>query len=307
MKNKFVFSLDVETEALAVPQIGEFLAGIYLDETADKYFTVLSGVVKEIKVPLFSFENKLIGEFACVPNASDINEDAVLVSLDIMTSKPTYCFSEERSQLFNYGLQGRSMFETAAEFNAALWANIEGELKEEVEILRWYGNKANTGNPFLKNTDGIITQIQNDISATTSTTVNVIPATASITPSNVIGEISKVVAKLTSLKIKRNEQVIFVSSDVYQALEDAKLMTIIGTGIYGQSSLSQVQIVEVPAFTTTKTMIAMPLGNVAYAYNAKPMDVSPFERLQGTWNWFSLIGLNFVHKILRMNKVVYYA
>lgn len=192
------FDLNIDSSALLNANPVEFYSKAYINEDIVDNFRTLPGIKSKTKIATTSFSN-ILKESSCDFVAGDQTLSAVEIDVCPVSALAEICrFDIEASYLSLSMAKGSGASFEVQPFMNFYWDQMAKEIAAEVEVIRWQGNTAGTGagytasNAYKKLCDGYEKLLLAD------NTVLDVAATASITSSNVLGEMAKVYAKLAS-------------------------------------------------------------------------------------------------------------
>lgn len=192
------FDLNIDSSALLNANPVEFYSKAYINEDIVDNFRTLPGIKSKTKIATTSFSN-ILKESSCDFVAGDQTLSAVEIDVCPVSALAEICrFDIEASYLSLSMAKGSGASFEVQPFMNFYWDQMAKEISAEVEVIRWQGNTAGTGagytasNAYKKLCDGYEKLLLAD------TAVLDVTATASITSSNVLGEMAKVYAKLAS-------------------------------------------------------------------------------------------------------------
>jgi len=212
MERNLKFDLDIETNALLCPNPNEFYGRSYLaEDTVDNYRT-LPGIKSATKLANVTFGN-ILQASTCNFTAPTDSLDAVDIDVCALSAMAQLCqFDLEQSFLALQMAQGSNGDFSVASFMNFYWGEMAKQIGEDVELLRWQGDTASEDDT-LALCDGYIKKMKAD-------TAIIDVAKATITSSNVIAEIVKVINALPStVSRKKADLRLYVASNVANALE----------------------------------------------------------------------------------------
>ena len=213
MSRKLRFDLNVETNALLCPNPQEFYSKAYISENIVDNFRTLAGIKTATKIANVLFDDLLKAQ-TCSFNASGADLDAVDIDVCGFSAMAEICrFDIETSFLANQMASGSGASFEVQPFMSYYWDEMAKEIGEELAVIRWQGNAGSTSS-YVGLCDGHLKRLEADA------TVIDINATASITSTNVIGEMTKVYQALPAyVRSKKSALRFHVSGDIYAAYE----------------------------------------------------------------------------------------
>lgn len=268
MARELKFDLSVETNALLCPNPTEFYSKAYITADVVDNFRTLPGVKSSTKLANTLFTSVLKAS-TCNFGTTTESLDAVDIDVVAVSALGELCrFDLEQSFISLQMVQGSNgSFEVPA-FMTYYWDEMAKEIESEIELIRWQGdttNAAYTGDTaFLKLCDGYETKI--------AASLDVIPVTGvTITASNVIAEMTKVVAALPNvLKAKRGDLRFHVSPNVALAYEIAAAQGNTQAYITQTLGLSFIGIkIVVNQGMSDNKMVLTRKDNLVYAFDAE--------------------------------------
>jgi hypothetical protein len=192
------FDLNIDSSALLNANPVEFFSKAYINEDIVNNFRTLPGIKSKTKIATTSFSN-ILKESSCEFVAGDQTLSAVEIDVCPVSALAEICrFDIEASYLSLSMAKGSGASFEVQPFMNFYWDQMAKEIAAEVEVIRWQGNTAGTGagytasNAYKKLCDGYEKLLLAD------TAVLDVAATASITPTNVLGELAKVYNKLAT-------------------------------------------------------------------------------------------------------------
>jgi len=219
------FDLNIDQSALLNANPVEFYSKAYINEDIVNNFRTLPGIKSKTKIATTSFTN-LLKESSCEFVAGDQTLSAIEIDVQPVSALAEICrFDIEASYLSLSMAKGSGASFEVQPFMNFYWDQMAKEIAAEVETIRWQGDTAGTGagytglNAYKKLCDGYEKLLLADA------TVLDVTATASITPTNVLGELAKVYNKLatsTPQLINRTAELrLFVAPNVAAAYRQA--------------------------------------------------------------------------------------
>lgn len=192
------FDLNIDSSALLNANPVEFYSKAYINEDIVNNFRTLPGIKSKTKIATTSFSN-ILKESSCEFVAGDQTLSAVEIDVCPVSALAEICrFDIEASYLSLSMAKGSGASFEVQPFMNFYWDQMAKEIAAEVEVIRWQGNTAGTGagytasNAYKKLCDGYEKLLLAD------STVLDVTATASITPTNVLGELAKVYNSLAT-------------------------------------------------------------------------------------------------------------
>lgn len=219
------FDLNIDQSALLNANPVEFYSKAYINEDIVNNFRTLPGIKSKTKIATTSFTN-LLKESSCEFVAGDQTLSAIEIDVQPVSALAEICrFDIEASYLSLSMAKGSGASFEVQPFMNFYWDQMAKEIAAEVETIRWQGDTAGTGagytglNAYKKLCDGYEKLLLADA------TVLDVTATASITPTNVLGELAKVYNKLATSApqlINRTAELrLFVAPNVAAAYRQA--------------------------------------------------------------------------------------
>jgi len=263
MERNLKFDLDIETNALLCPNPNEFYGRSYLaEDTVDNYRT-LPGIKSATKLANVTFGN-ILQASTCNFTAPTDSLDAVDIDVCALSAMAQLCqFDLEQSFLALQMAQGSNGDFSVASFMNFYWGEMAKQIGEDVELLRWQGDTASEDDT-LALCDGYIKKMKAD-------TAIIDVAKATITSSNVIAEIVKVINALPStVSRKKADLRLYVASNVANALELATASGNTQTYITTPLALTFLGIkVVVAEGMPSNHMVATVKNNMIYAFDGE--------------------------------------
>ena len=192
------FDLNIDSSALLNANPVEFYSKAYINEDIVDNFRTLPGIKSKTKIATTSFSN-ILKESSCDFVAGDQTLSAVEIDVCPVSALAEICrFDIEASYLSLSMAKGSGASFEVQPFMNFYWDQMAKEISAEVEVIRWQGNAGSTAsgytgsNAYKALCDGYEKLLLAD------TAVLDVTATASITSSNVLGEMAKVYAKLAT-------------------------------------------------------------------------------------------------------------
>jgi hypothetical protein len=263
MERNLKFDLDIETNALLCPNPNEFYGRSYLaEDTVDNYRT-LPGIKSATKLANVTFGN-ILQASTCNFTAPTDSLDAVDIDVCALSAMAQLCqFDLEQSFLALQMAQGSNGDFSVASFMNFYWGEMAKQIGEDVELLRWQGDTTSEDDT-LALCDGYIKKMKAD-------TAIIDVAKATITSSNVIAEIVKVINALPStVSRKKADLRLYVASNVANALELATASGNTQTYITTPLALTFLGIkVVVAEGMPVNHMVATVKNNMIYAFDGE--------------------------------------
>jgi hypothetical protein len=263
MERNLKFDLDIETNALLCPNPNEFYGRSYLaEDTVDNYRT-LPGIKSATKLANVTFGN-ILQASTCNFTAPTDSLDAVDIDVCALSAMAQLCqFDLEQSFLALQMAQGSNGDFSVASFMNFYWGEMAKQIGEDVELLRWQGDTTSEDDT-LALCDGYIKKMKAD-------TGIIDVAKATITSSNVIAEIVKVINALPStVSRKKADLRLYVASNVANALELATASGNTQTYITTPLALTFLGIkVVVAEGMPNNHMVATVKNNMIYAFDGE--------------------------------------
>jgi len=219
------FDLNIDSTALLNANPVEFYSKAYINEDIVNNFRTLPGIKSKTKIATTSFSN-ILKESSCEFVAGDQTLSAVEIDVAPVSALAEICrFDIEASYLSLSMAKGSGASFEVQPFMNFYWDQMAKEIAAEIETIRWQGNTAGTGagytasNAYKKLADGYEKLLLAD------TAVLDVAATASITPTNVLGELAKVYNSLATnapqLINRTSDLRFFVSPNIAAAYRQA--------------------------------------------------------------------------------------
>lgn len=219
------FDLNIDSSALLNANPVEFYSKAYINEDIVNNFRTLPGIKSKTKIATTSFSN-ILKESSCEFVAGDQTLSAIDIDVCPVSALAEICrFDIEASYLSLSMAKGSGASFEVQPFMNFYWDQMAKEIAAEVEVIRWQGDTAGTGagytasNAYKKLCDGYEKLLLAD------TAVLDVTATASITPTNVLGELAKVYNSLATnapqLINRTSELRFFVSPNIASAYRQA--------------------------------------------------------------------------------------
>lgn len=258
------FDLSVAANALLCPNPQEFYSKAYISEDIVNNFRTLPGIKSATKVANVLFD-EILKASACNFTAGTQDLDAIDIDVCALSAMAELCrFDLEQSFISIQMAQGSNSSFEVPSFMAYYWDEMAKEVAEEIAILRWQGDLGATSS-FTGLCDGYEKKFTADASIVD------VAATASITTSNVLGEMLAVYsAAPVSIQNKIADLRFYVSSDIATAFRFAVAsgntlayvtkdldLTFLGIKIVVQEGLS------------TKKMVLTLKDNMIYAFDGE--------------------------------------
>ena len=198
MARELKFDLNIDSSALLNANPVEFYAKSYITEDVVDNFRTLPGIKNKTKIATTSFAN-ILKESSCTFTAGDQTLSAITIDVCPVSALAEICrFDIESSYLSMSMAKGSGASFQVQPFMNFYWDQMAKEIAAEVEVIRWQGDTAGSGagytgsNAYKTLCDGYEKLLLAD-----SAVIDV-TATASITPTNVIGEMLKVYQALST-------------------------------------------------------------------------------------------------------------
>lgn len=263
MNRKLKFDLDIETNALLCPNPNEFYSRAYITEDVVDNYRTLPGIKSATKLANVTFDT-LLKASTCNFTAPTDSLDAVDIDVCALSAMAQICqFDIEQSFLSLQMAQGSNGDFTVASFMNYYWNEMSLQIQEEVELIRWQGDTTSV-DPVLALCDGYLKGLLAD-----ATVIDVANTTVSV--SNVLAEMTKVVVALpASVQRRKSELRFFVSSNVATAYEIAAASGNTQTYVTTPLALTFLGIKLVVAEgLPNDTMVLTRKDNLIYAFDAE--------------------------------------
>lgn len=220
---KLKFDIDVQSNALLCPNPSEWFAKSYIQENVADNFRAIPGVKEETKIAKNIFSN-LVKTAGCAFEPVDTvldAEDIDVCKVDVMVQLCQY--DVESSFVSEKMAKGDANWQEA-EFLSYFWNELSEAVAEEVQLIRWNGDTALTGDTSLKVCDGYIKKLASATEAS-----EFVGFTAStFTQANIIGALAGLIAELPEAVKSRKKDVRIYMSETnafYYALATLGLNT----------------------------------------------------------------------------------
>lgn len=263
MNRKLKFDLDIETNALLCPNPNEFYSRAYITEDVVDNYRTLPGIKSATKLANVTFDD-LLKASTCNFTAPTDSLDAVDIDVCALSAMAQICqFDIEQSFLSLQMAQGSNGDFTVASFMNYYWNEMSLKIQEEVELIRWQGDTTSV-DPVLALCDGYLKGLLAD-----ATVIDVANTTVSV--SNVLAEMTKVVVALPAqVQRRKSELRFFVSSNVATAYEIAAASGNTQTYVTTPLALTFLGIKLVVAEgLPNDTMVLTRKDNLIYAFDAE--------------------------------------
>ena len=265
------------TSAAACPEVIEFYQRALLGQTeADNFKNVPFNKSKK-RIPRITTGNVLKSWNCSFSDGVTANLSTKEVEVSKVSVMMEICIADlEDSFLIDRMTAGQNNPVNPQDFLNYLWGYIGDQAGEDLETLRWLGDTENGADAFHKLTNGYVTQLEldrnEDLSTEGARLATHIVSAGSISDSNVIGELYKLIKAVPKRFRKatgRNELKIFVSSDIALAFQIATSQgTAVGSYVTntGDMFIGRYKLIEVPTLPE-KTIIASPKEDIIYTYD----------------------------------------
>ena len=189
MSREIKFNVDVLENALYAANPEEFFRKAYLgdDTGVASNFRVLPGIKSRTKLAYVLFSG-ILKASNCNFEATGAQLGAVDIDVESISAMIEVCqFEMEQSWLVTQMPKGSNGNYTIQSFMAYFWEEAAMEIQEEIELIRWQGDKAGTfdaESQFLKLADGYekkLTAAEAPVTATLNGTIDTAAATLSVT------------------------------------------------------------------------------------------------------------------------------
>jgi hypothetical protein len=270
------FDLNIDSTALLNANPVEFFSKAYISEDIVNNFRTLPGIKSKTKIATTSFSN-LLKASDCNFSTTDGSEVLSAVTIDVfpVSALSEICrFDIEASYLSLSMAKGSGASFEVQPFMNFYWDQMAKEIAAEVEVLRWQGNTAGTGagytasNAYKKLADGY----EKILLANTS--VVDIAATASITTTNVLGELAKIYNQLATsapqLINKTADLRFYVSPNIAaayrQAVAAGNTLSYVTKNL--DFSFLDIKLVTCEGMSATKAVLTLK-DNLIYAFDGE--------------------------------------
>ena len=226
MSKKYLFSdLTVGTNGAFQPNATEFFSKALLgDNRSTNSFRTLVNVKNKTRIGSVEFGSVLSASsptFAANGVADVASKEFTVIPLNIGTEIDQYTL--ESSFVSQWMRAGSNQIDFGpAQFMTHYYERLAAKVSDSLEYLTWIGNTGGTGsgytgaNAYLTLADGLEKQLK----AANEASALAVASPTTITASNVIDELGKVITKLpAALKYRKNDVVIKVAADVAQLYE----------------------------------------------------------------------------------------
>jgi hypothetical protein len=192
------FDLNIDSSALLNANPVEFFSKAYINEDIVNNFRTLPGIKSKTKIATTSFSN-ILKESSCEFVAGDQTLSAVEIDVCPVSALAEICrFDIEASYLSLSMAKGSGASFEVQPFMNFYWDQMAKEIAAEVEVIRWQGSAGSTAsgytgsNAYKALCDGYQKLLLADPAVLDVT------ATASITSTNVLGELARVYNSLAT-------------------------------------------------------------------------------------------------------------
>jgi hypothetical protein len=192
------FDLNIDSSALLNANPVEFYSKAYITEDIVNNFRTLPGIKSKTKIATTSFTN-ILKESTCDFVAGDQTLSAVEIDVCPLSALAEICrFDIEASFVSLSMAQGSGASFEVQPFMNFYWDQMAKEIASEIEVIRWQGSAGSTAsgytgsNAYKALCDGYQKLLLADASVLDVT------ATASITSTNVLGELARVYNSLAT-------------------------------------------------------------------------------------------------------------
>lgn len=220
------FNLGIDSTVLINPNPIEFFSKAYISEDIVDNFRTLPGIKSKTKIATTAFANLLKASDCSFTTDTGSTFSAVSIDVTAISAMAEICrFDIEQSYLSMSMAKGSGASYEVQPFMNFYWNEMAKEVAAEIETIRWQGNTAGTGAGYTGT--NVYKTLANGYEKKLATTTGVISvtATASITSSNVLGELAKVYNALATSApalISRTQDLrLFVSPNIAAAYRQA--------------------------------------------------------------------------------------
>lgn len=270
------FNLNVADSALLNANPVEFFSKAYITEDIVDNYRTLPGIKSKTKIATTDFGNILkisTADFSTTTGAETLRAVEVDVQ-PVSAMAELNRFQLEQSYLSLSMAKGSGASYEVQPFMNFYWDQMAQEIQQEVELIRWRGNLGSTAsgytgsNAFLALADGYEKQLAAD------SAVNKVTASASITVSNVIAEMTKVYSSLVTNApqlVNRTEDLRFyVSANVAACYKQAVAQANVLSYITKQLDLTflDIKVVVAQGLSTNKMCLTLKT-NLIYAFDGE--------------------------------------
>lgn len=306
MSKKLMFDLTVETNALLCPNPQEWFVKATLSNEDLAEFRQVPNVKEKTKLGVVTFSSP-IQEFGCdfVATASALN--AITIEPCKLAVNTEICQDDlESSFIANWMRAGSNMADFApANFMSHYYEQLANAVMNDLALIAWQGDTAGTVAPFDK-CDGLEKKLAAD-----SAVLDVSGTT--ITSSNVLAEIAKVINKLpNTISYRKSELRLFVSSNVALAYQIAASTLNVNQYISEAAPLQYqgIKIVVSPGMSDNKMTLS--LGhNYVYAYDLlgdlSEINTINMKNTTGDRKIRTITDFKFFVGITNPEEIVYYS
>lgn len=267
---------DSGKSAAACPEVIEFYSRALLGQTEADNFKNIPFNKSKKRIPRITTGSVLRGWNCTFSDNVTANLSTKEAEVEKMSVMMEICIADlEDSFLIDRMTAGQNNPVNPQDFLNYLWGYIGDQAGEDLETLRWLGDKTKTTDNLLKLTDGYVTQLEFDRNVDSSTEGARLAkhiVASSISDSTVIAELYKVIKEVPA-KLRqatgRNELKIFVSSDIALAFQIATSQgTAVGSYITntGDMFIGRYKLIEVPVLPA-QTMVLSPKEDIIYTYD----------------------------------------
>lgn len=268
MNRKLKFDLDIESNALLCPNPNEFYGRAYITEDIVDNYRTLPGIKSATKLANVTFGN-ILKASTCNFEAPTDTLGAIDITVCPLSAMAQLCqFDLEQSFLSLQMAQGSNGDFTVAAFMNYYWAEMAGQIGEDIELLRWQGD-VDSENETLALCDGLEKKFCTTGSGIVLGTNGIYGG--AIDNTNVLAQMSAVyTAALPAIRQKKADLRFYVSSNVAAAYEMAAATGNTQTYVTTPLPLTYlgVKVVVCPGMSDN-TMVLTLKNNLIYAFDAE--------------------------------------
>lgn len=171
MARELKFGLDVLESAEFQPNADQFFARAYLGSDVVGNYRTLPGIKHSTEIAYTLFAS-ILKAARCDFESSQATLGTVLITVDSLSAMIEICqFEVEQSFVVTQMAAGANNFSAPA-FLAYFWEQASAEISEEIELIRWQGEKGGTFSDeedFLGLVDGYEHILSNSLTGVTAT------------------------------------------------------------------------------------------------------------------------------------------